>query len=535
MFDYLESFEKRMEFVGVVDSIVNRKNKNQEIESWFQENQLDNLFFTLLVYIMEQTLSENDDCTIENMAAFMEQILPFYNHKFSYDKVKTLTEYMVKDILQNGGALKNFDTMCYGERMKTVRVRLISDKILEDNRIIYQLTDQGYDFLFRTKEVDRELDFKLEQLKLKELLKRKNYKHAVAQSKNLISMLRQKKKELEEFIYRVRQNIHEIDKSEYEKILSETYTLIDEEYEGMQDIRISVEQDETRINQERESNGYLDDTMIKALDSLFEIKRNIQTVIAEQRNLIGRRFSMNQVYEETIQNSFFASIVKRYDFEKEMLEPLARIKEGTIPFLPELFGPLSMPSLNKKLNLNLIYERQGKLKEVSQEDLDVTEEELKESRLLEEVKLNNEIHFRIIERLFKYAGGKQETFTFGEFYRYLEDKTKRINIYTENKRIFLIMLKLYEIQEIDTIKWRNRNFDEEITEANGEFDLAWCLFHLEQRYPDFFGVNKITFEKAENKLKLELPGEYGEENLKNFIEMDDFFITPVNEKAGEGI
>jgi len=275
--------------------------------------------------------------------------------------------------------------------------------------------------------------------------------------------------------------------------------------------------------------------MIKALDSLFEIKRNIQTVIAEQRNLIGRRFSMNLVYEETIQNSFFASIVKRYDFEKEMLEPLTRIKESTIPFLPELFGPLSLPSLNKKLNLNLIYEQQGKLKEVSQEDFDVTEEELKESRLLEEVKLNNEIHFRIIERMFKYAGRKQESFTFSEFYRYLEDKTKRINVYTENKRIFLIMLKLYEIQEIDTIKWRNRNSEEEITEANGEFDLAWCLYHLEQLYPDFLGVNKMTFEKAENKLKLELPREYGEETLKNFIEMDDFFIIPVNEKAGESI
>ncbi|WMJ89757.1 hypothetical protein [Anaerocolumna sp. MB42-C2] len=180
MFDYLEGFEKRMEFVAVVESIVNRKNKNQEIESWFKENELDNLFFTLLIFIMEQTLSENDDCTLQNMTAFMEQVLPLYNYRFSYDKVKALTEYMVKDILQNGGAVKNYNAMCYTDKIKPVRVRLINDKLLNDNRIIYQLTDQGYDFLFRTKEVDKELDFKLEQLKLKELLKRKNYKHAVA-------------------------------------------------------------------------------------------------------------------------------------------------------------------------------------------------------------------------------------------------------------------------------------------------------------------------------------------------------------------
>ncbi|WMJ89756.1 hypothetical protein [Anaerocolumna sp. MB42-C2] len=349
-------------------------------------------------------------------------------------------------------------------------------------------------------------------------------------------MLRQKKKDLEEFIYRIRQNIHEIDKSEYEKILSETYTLIDEEYEGMQDIRVSVEQDEVRINFEREENGYLDNTMVKALDSLFEIKRNIQIVIAEQRNLIGKRFSMNQVYEETIQNSFFASIVKRYDFDREILEPLTLINEKTIPLLSELLGPLSLPRLKKRLNLNLIYERQGKLKEMSQDDLELPEEELLESRTLEEIKLKNEINFRIVERLFKYAGDHKESFTFGKFYHCLEGKTKRLNVYTENKRIFLIMLKLYEIHEIDIIKWVNRDETEIVSEANGEFDLAYSLYHLEQRNPDFFGVSKLTFEKAEkDRLKLLVPADYGEELLMNFIEMDDFIIRPVMREEGESI
>ena len=79
MFDFLEGFQDRMEFAAIVDSIVNRKNTNIEIEGWFEKDELDNLFFSLLVYIMEQTLNENDDCTMDNIAVFLDNILPFYN------------------------------------------------------------------------------------------------------------------------------------------------------------------------------------------------------------------------------------------------------------------------------------------------------------------------------------------------------------------------------------------------------------------------------------------------------------------------
>ena len=174
MFDFLEGFQDRMEFAAIVDSIVNRKNTNIEIESWFEKDELDNLFFSLLVYIMEQTLNENDDCTMDNIAVFLDNILPFYNKEISFERVIKLSEYMIKDILQNKGLAKTYGTMNYFKSWDEVRIRLISDKITDDGKITYQLTDQGYNFLFRTKEIDKELDFKLEQLKLRELLKRKN-------------------------------------------------------------------------------------------------------------------------------------------------------------------------------------------------------------------------------------------------------------------------------------------------------------------------------------------------------------------------
>lgn len=538
MFDFLEGFQDRMEFAAIVDSIVNRKNTNTEIEGWFEKDELDNLFFSLLVYIMEQTLNENDDCTMDNIAVFLDDILPYYNKDISFEQVVKLSEYMIKDILQNKGLTKTFGTMNYFKSWDEVRIRLISDKISDDGKITYQLTDQGYNFLFRTKEVDRELDFKLEQLKLKELLKRKNYKHALNQSKQLISMLRQKKRDVDEFINRVRRNIHDVDRNQYEKLIKETYDLIDEEYEGMLDLKEGVIQDKARIKKQIEENGYIDDTIRSALKSLDDINRNLQIVIIEQRNLIGKRFSMNDIYEETIKSSFFSSIVKRYDFEKEIITPLENMSDVEISNLWKLMTPLYGTKLKKLLNLSLIYQRQGKLREADGNDESSIDNRLEEDKSIERIKEQNEVNYGIIESLFKYAS-KLDTseFTFYDFYTHIAENHIRLNACVRDKRIFLIMLKLYEIGVIDIDEWKKRDKHDIIAEANGEFDLAWCLNKLESRQDDYYNISKISIEKVDSKFKVPIEEKFGEEIIKSIIEMNDFRITAMmpKTKAGEEI
>ncbi|WP_395013655.1 hypothetical protein [Robinsoniella peoriensis] len=536
MFDFLEGFEKRMGFAAVVDSIVNRKNTNMEIEGWFQGEELDNLFFTLLVYIMEQTLNENDECTLENIARFLDDILPAYQKKWPFDQVMRLAEYMVKDILQNKGTVKNYGIMDYGRQWHDIQVRLISDKITADNKIIYQLTDQGYDFLFRTKEIDKEMDFKLEQLKLKMLLKRKNYKHALKQSRDLISMLRQKKREMESFIDRVRQNIHTIDRGEHERLLLETYNLIDEEYEDMLEMKEAVVKDEDRIGREIEESGYSDETMNNALYNLNLIKRNIQIVIGEQRNLIGKRFNMNDIYEETIRNSFYASVVKRFDFQKEIMDEMEKVNSKNVSNLWKLMTPLCMPSLDKKMNLSLIYQNQGKLRENEEEDHVVEEEVLEEDLQAADREISNAMNFRVIERIFKFAGERGTSFTFSQFYEHIVEKTQRIHQYTENKRIFLILLKLYDYGVIDIESWKKHSSEDMIPDTNGEFDLSWCLRQMEDRYPDFYGVEQLVFEKKDFIFHAVLEDTVGAEVLYSTIEMADIEIIPkIRSEVGQDV
>ncbi len=535
MLEYLQGFQERMGFVAAVDSIIGRRNRSTEIEEWFEEEEMDNLFFSLLVYIMEQTLNENDQCTMENMAAFLEEILPYYGREFSHAEIYRLTEYMVRDILQNKGEEKTYRVMDYDQGMKEIRIRLIRDKITDGGRIVYQLTDQGYNLLFRTREVDKELDFRLEQLKLKELLKRRNYRHALRQSQELMNMLRQKEHELELFIDRIRQNIHTIDRGEHKKLLDETYHLLDEEYQGMLELKEQVERDEERIYQEQADHTMEDEAVAEALRSLAQIRQNLSTVTMQQRNLIGRRFEMNDIYEETIRDSFYTAMVRRYDFQKEIMEPLEHVKGKQIASLWKLFVPLRRPRARKQLLLSMPYQPQGKLREEETEEAAIEEEVFEVDQRFQQQKRRDAIHVKLIDRMFSY-GNDHPSYSFSEFYQYLKENAEKPEVYTEEKRIFLVMLKLYDYKTIDLEEWGQRE-DKEIPEANGEFDLSYCLYQMEMEHPDFYGIRSLSFEKTGEKFQTEVEEdveEYGgmtEKKVRRIV-MDDIRIT-VQKKESE--
>ena len=80
MQEYLKGFEKRMEFFAIVESIAKRRNRTDKIENLFEENQLDNIIMSVLVYIMEVTLTEEQECTLENIIQFV--------NKYQYKKQK---------------------------------------------------------------------------------------------------------------------------------------------------------------------------------------------------------------------------------------------------------------------------------------------------------------------------------------------------------------------------------------------------------------------------------------------------------------
>lgn len=504
MFNFLEGFEKRMEMVGVVESIVNRKRRNMELEKLFNDNDFINLVFSVLIYIMEKTLSEDSDCTIENISKFIEDILPKY-YDIHLDKImlNDLTNYIIKNVLQNEGTVYHFKAVdYYNNSRKNIRIKLISDyeKIVNGNgKINYSLTDQGYDFLFRTKEVDQEIKMTIEELKLKELIKRKNFKKAYDQSLNLIQMVRQKKKEIQIFMMKIKENIYDVDIEEYEKLINSTYNLLNDEYNLLNEIMKMSRKSEEKLKQEYEVSQKLDESLKKAQRELKRINENIKVTLSEQKDLILSRQSLSKVYLDTISDSFVYSLENRFDIDETILKQMERHIDKLEKFWM-LVNPLFMPNIHKNLNIRSIYEPQGMIKLIEEEKVKYLEnEDLKEDIEKERVERINQIYIEILDYILKFALNNNGKCKLEEVINSLKNDKEYFNRLVEDRLLFTTLLKLYDIGIVDIDKWRNSD-NKTIMNITEEFNLEYTLHILLDKYEYIKDINKFYLLKEDDDL-----------------------------------
>ena len=185
MISYLDNFASRMEHISEIASVLCRRNRNLAIEASFGDNELDNIIFAVPVHIIERSLTTSVRCTLEDIEDFLADFFKDYNREISESELRELTRYIVKDILQNKGESFKFKIMDHSDfTIKSYSVRLIRDIEDDDGVIYYVLEKQGFDMLFRTKEVD-DLGFQLEEIRLQKLIERGNFSDASAQSKLL--------------------------------------------------------------------------------------------------------------------------------------------------------------------------------------------------------------------------------------------------------------------------------------------------------------------------------------------------------------
>lgn len=508
MLSFLDGFEKRMELVGIVESIINRKNRNMELERLFSNNNdFINLVFSVLLYIMEKTLSEDSDCDSEHIRKFIETILPqFYGLHLEKTQISRLTNYIIKNVLQNEGVAYHFQAMDYANNSrKNIAVRLIADHVHEVNggyKITYSLTDQGYDFLFRTKEVDQEIKITIEELKLKELIKRKNFKKAHDQSLNLIQMVRQKKKEIQNFMMKIKENIYDVEIDEFEKLINSTYDLLNEEYDLLSEIMDMSSRSEEKIRQEYESTLKLDESLKKAQAEIKQIKHNIKATLSEQKDLILSRQTLSKVYIDTIGDSFIYSMENRYDLEDLILKQMEQHVQEAEKFW-QLVNPLFRPNVYKNLNIRSIYEPQGmiKLDEEEKDDF-IEDEELSEDYEKEKIKRVNEIYVEILDYIFtcalKNLQGKGVC-QLSDIISSLKEETELFDRFMEERLFFTTVLKLYDLGVIDIAAWRSQG-NKVVMNLSEEFNLEYCLYQLIDKRDYMDSISKFEVMKSPGPL-----------------------------------
>lgn len=504
MYEFLEGFHQRMQLIGVVDALINRRNKKVELEHPIGDKEFENLIFSVLVFIMEKTLTEEEECTIKTISVFVEHVLEeYYHYPKAKDQALPVTEYIIKTILQFEGKNTYYPVMNYETKEWTeLRIKLLNEKVEDRPQgyvSVYSLTDQGYDFLFRTKEVDNEISFSVEEFKLRELIKRKNYRKALQQSSNLVQMVRQKKRDLEQFIQAARGNIMDLDLTKFDELISSTYKLLQEEYKTLGEIQNMVRRSEGRIREDYEKRGELTDDLRKAQMEMKRIVSNLVLARKEQAHLINSREGSYKILKSTLEESFQFSTQRRYDFEKEILKPMERMEEERTKDLWKIFTPLFHVEPYRYLPLSLLYKPQGKLSEEASEDpVGILVEEMKEDVEKERNEKRSEVYLNILKSMVEEAEKRDGTIDFKTFCEVLQKNPEEFQDLTKEDLLFITMLKLYEMETLDVKAFResDKTF---LGNPTGEFNVDALLYQLLYRGSAFESIDKIQFQKIEEE------------------------------------
>ena len=368
--ELLAGFEKRMKFINIVRCLLDYKYPDHIREMIPDKRILDNMIVAVLVFIKDRTLGTEQTCTIADVERFLEDfsvVLPTdYN-----TNPKILARYIIVDVLQNGGVMAEFTTFySASESFEPMSIRLINEE-----KGSYHLTDDAFDFLFRSKEIESELDYSVTRFRMKEYMRRDNYEDALDASRELVSRIRNMKVSMDDFLLRCREDISKITVDQYETVVGRIRSLLEDEYKELTEIQAAAKERAKNLEEALQNGVGTEDTQ-KHRSALKEIIENISLTIDEQRTLINKKASLSESYQALIRDNFVVNRFERLNFERDILSPLRKMDTSLGDAAKFFLFMLTKPEFDKKFSVENFYAPQGKISEnEAEEGLDITGEE----------------------------------------------------------------------------------------------------------------------------------------------------------------
>lgn len=505
--ELLAGFEKRMKFINIVRCLLDYKYPDHIREMIPDKRILDNMIVAVLVFIKDRTLGTEQTCTIADVERFLEDFSVVLPANYNTNP-KILARYIIVDVLQNGGVMAEFTTFySTSESFEPMSIRLINEE-----KGSYHLTDDAFDFLFRSKEIESEIDYSVTRFRMKEYMRRDNYEDALDASRELVSRIRNMKVSMDDFLLRCREDISKITVDQYETVVGRIRSLLEDEYKELTEIQAAAKERAKNLEEALQNGVGTEDTQ-KHRSALKEIIENISLTIDEQRTLINKKASLSESYQALIRDNFVVNRFERLNFERDILSPLRKMDTSLGDAAKFFLFMLTKPEFDKKFSVENFYAPQGKISEnEAEEGLDITGEETDYEK---QVEIRNTRFRNISCDLFRFMEHKDH-FKISDFIDSL--RVSELKEYSTENALPSVMLSLFAMQELNIEEWKN---GERFTVIpNGEFELAWCLEEIPEEY---LQIKQIRFTKTHSNFSFSAE----QDGYKRKIDMTDFEVEVV--------
>ena len=537
-YDFLEHFPKRMKHVGMY--VVLMQNSMQRT-TWKQygfikADEQINLIFAVLLYIMEQSLKE-ENCTMDDIGAYIDTINTQHFQKgLTYEECRKLGDFIVNVILSNEGKVMYFDGFDFeSNAYHIMHISYVANKIAyidqELKRTSYYLTDDGYNLLLSTLEIENNMKLTIHEMIFQMHLEKQSYDKAVDEIKNVFNLMRIQLQKIQEAIGKIRRNALNYSVKDYEEILLENLDTISDTKQKFQNYRELVKSRARELEEENINVKRLSKKEEEKLNHLKEIERYLSRTIDEHQRILNSHFDLKAVYTKELEALSQMSLIKRFPLRTELYDKILD-NPSALGNLDYFMRPLFNQEIGKSYNINKAFELQRPVRKKEEKDsteqLDFDEEEWQKEkeRLLKE-KL--EKYEKSLGCLLKMAKEKGEASLMEIREKTLEDAAQK-ECLIPNVEIFKeIMVELIKNQEIDILALQKER-SEFIQDRPVEFQLNEMLLQLIEGYPENNGILKIETYRLENSNAVVFEGVLDERGERKNIKCSDVMIRITREE-----
>ena len=204
-----------------------------------------NLIFAVMLYIMEQSLKE-EHCTMDDIGAYIDTVnTQHFRKDMTYDDCRSLGDYVVNVVLSNEGRVMYFDGFDFEQSTyQTLHISYVANRIIyidqEFKRTSYYLTDDGYNLLLATLEIENNMKLTIHEMIFQMHLEKQSYDKAVDEIKNVFNLLRIQLQKIQEAMGKIRRNALNYSVKDYEEILVENLDTISDTKQKFQNYREMV-------------------------------------------------------------------------------------------------------------------------------------------------------------------------------------------------------------------------------------------------------------------------------------------------------
>ncbi len=546
-YDFLSQFPKRMKSVGLYAVLL--QNSIQKT-TWKQygfvkADEQVNVIFAVLLYIMEQSLKE-EHCTMDDIGAYIDTMnMQYFKKPMGYQECKQLGDFIVNVILSNEGRAMYFEGFDFGqEAYQPIHISYVANRIVyvdqEFKRTSYYLTDDGYNLLLSTLEIENNMKLTIHEMVFQMHLEKQSYDKAVDEIKNVFNLLRVQLQKIQEAMGTIRRNALNYSVKDYEGILLENLETISDtkqKFKGYRDMVKSraVELEEKNINVRQ-----LSPQEDEKLNNLREIERYLNRTIDEHQKILNSHFDLKALYTRELEQLSQMSLIKRFPLRAKLYDKILE-NPAALAHLDYFFRPLFNQDGEKSYNLNKAFQLQRpnrKRQEAdSGETLDFNEElwqQEKEQRRREKLKR----YEGSLRCLLSYVMEKGEV-TLKEIGERLaaegEEGGEKINCLIPNVEVFKeIMVELIKNREID-LDALQKERSQFIQDKPEEFQLNDMLLTLAEGDGSLGGIRKLEVYRTGSGEAVVFAGVRAEDGTKKQIRCSDVLLRAVGRGDEEGL